>query len=40
MYFQRVVSQYNLEVARLFQQRGVTIPYPQRDIYIKQMPER
>lgn len=35
MYFQRVVSAYNLEVWRRFKEAGVVIPYPQRDVHVQ-----
>lgn len=38
LYFQRVASQYNLEVWRRFQELGLVIPYPQRDLYVKEWP--
>lgn len=38
MYFQRVISAYNLEVWRRFKAGGVVIPYPQQDIYVKEWP--
>ncbi|MBX3095513.1 MAG: mechanosensitive ion channel [Fimbriimonadaceae bacterium] len=38
MYFQRVISVYNLEVWRRFKKSGVVIPYPQQDVYVKEWP--
>jgi small-conductance mechanosensitive channel len=37
MYSVKVISAYNLEVARLFQERKVIIPYPQRDVYVRHL---
>ncbi|MCB0824819.1 MAG: mechanosensitive ion channel [Armatimonadetes bacterium] len=37
-YYQRVISAYYLEVWRLFKDRGVIIPYPQRDLHIHTVP--
>lgn len=34
-----VRSVINLAIWRAFKQAGVTLPYPQRDLYIKQMPQ-
>src|SRR5690606_19762393 len=39
MYFQRVISAYYLEVWRLFKEKGVVIPYPQQDLYLKELPD-
>lgn len=33
-----IISAYNRRVAELFQERKITIPYPQRDVYIHQVP--
>ncbi|MBI1334142.1 MAG: mechanosensitive ion channel [Armatimonadetes bacterium] len=38
MYYRRVISAYNLEVWRRFKDQKVSIPYPQQDVYIKEMP--
>ena len=38
MYYQRVKSAYYLEVWRQFKERGVVIPYPQQDVYLKEIP--
>lgn len=38
MFPNRVVSAYNFKVAKLFADHGVVFPYPQRDVYIHQMP--
>lgn len=38
MYFQRVKSAYYLEVWRQFKEKGVVIPYPQQDVYLKEIP--
>jgi small-conductance mechanosensitive channel len=35
-----VVHELNCEVYRRFAERGISIPFPQRDLYIKEMPER
>ncbi|HXH61907.1 MAG TPA: mechanosensitive ion channel domain-containing protein [Fimbriimonadaceae bacterium] len=35
----RLVSQYNVEIVKLFQEHGVVIPYPQRDVHIKSRPQ-
>jgi MscS family membrane protein len=35
-----VVHELNCEVYRKFADAGITIPFPQRDLYIKEMPER
>lgn len=40
MYFTRMVSDYNLHVWRLFKESGVVIPYPQQDVYIKEIPRK
>ncbi|MDI9638943.1 mechanosensitive ion channel [Kamptonema cortianum] len=40
MYYQRVVSQYNLRIWQLFKEKGVIIPYPQQDVYIHQWPDK
>jgi small-conductance mechanosensitive channel len=34
-----VRSELNLNVFRKFKEAGITIPFPQRDVYIKQMPK-
>ena len=34
----RVVHELNCEVYRKFAEAGISIPYPQRDLYIKEMP--
>lgn len=39
MYYQRVISSYYLAVWRKFKEEGVIIPYPQQDLYLKEMPE-
>ena len=36
--FGDVRSDINLAIWRAFQREGITIPYPQRDLHIKQMP--
>ncbi|MBX3119054.1 MAG: mechanosensitive ion channel [Fimbriimonadaceae bacterium] len=38
MFPNRVLSAYNYRVAELFAKHGVVFPYPQRDLYIHQMP--
>jgi small-conductance mechanosensitive channel len=35
-----VRSALNLAIWRAFKEAGITIPYPQRDVYIKSMPDR
>ena len=35
----RVVHELNCEVYRKFAEAGISIPFPQRDLYIKEMPE-
>ena len=35
-----VQSEVNLEIWRGFKQAGITIPYPQRDLHVKEMPGR
>lgn len=35
-----LISQYNVEVARLFQARGIVIPYPQRDVHLYEHPTK
>ena len=30
----RLISQYNVYVVKLFQEHGVVIPYPQRDVHL------
>lgn len=39
MYYPRVVSEFYLELWKLFKAKGVVIPYPQQDVYIHQLPE-
>jgi small-conductance mechanosensitive channel len=34
LYHMKVISKFNLDVAKSFQERGVTIPYPQRDVHL------
>lgn len=39
MYYQRVISAYYLNVWKKFKDAGVVIPYPQQDLYVKQLPD-
>lgn len=36
----RVVDALNTEIYKRLQEEGIEIPYPKRDVYIKQMPDR
>lgn len=40
MRYYRIVSAFNRHAAQLFAERGVVIPYPQQDLYIKEWPAR
>lgn len=35
-----VLHDLNMEIYKRFRSNGITIPFPQQDVYIKQMPER
>jgi len=38
--FGSVSSDINLEIWRRFKQEGITIPFPQQDLYIKEAPAK
>lgn len=38
LYFQRVVSAYNLEVWRRFKRHGIVLPYPQQEVHVRSLP--
>jgi small-conductance mechanosensitive channel len=38
--FMPVRSDINVAIWRAFKKAGITIPYPQQDVYIKSMPDR
>lgn len=33
-------SQVNFKIWETFKERGIEIPYPQRDVYLKELPRR
>ena len=34
----RLIHELNMHVYKVFQQEGIEIPYPKRDVYVRELP--